>query len=99
MKVGLKPQGVATVRRDGVSPCALGAASNQVSVRTRHPYGAGHSVSGMSGLSFAPIPEIQQERAYRTLVSAFTDDPAERWLYPELPDYPPDGRTCHDHVR
>jgi len=25
--------------------------------------------------------------AYRTLVSAFTDDPVERWLYPALPEY------------
>lgn len=25
--------------------------------------------------------------AYQTLVSAFRDDPVERWLYPELPEY------------
>jgi ribosomal protein S18 acetylase RimI-like enzyme len=26
-------------------------------------------------------------RAYATLVSAFVDDPVERWMYPELDDY------------
>jgi len=37
--------------------------------------------------SFASVPQVQQHLTYRTLVSAFTDDPVERWLYPELPDY------------
>jgi ribosomal protein S18 acetylase RimI-like enzyme len=29
----------------------------------------------------------QQERVYATLVSAFTDDPVERWLYPDDEQY------------
>ena len=41
----------------------------------------------MDDRTFACIPQVQQHLAYRTLVSAFTDDPVERWLYPELPDY------------
>jgi GNAT superfamily N-acetyltransferase len=41
----------------------------------------------MDERSFASVPLIQQHLAYRTLVSAFMDDPLERWLYPELPDY------------
>ena len=41
----------------------------------------------MSSLSFAPVPKTEEARAYQTLVSAFTDDPVERWLYPELPEY------------
>ena len=32
-------------------------------------------------------------------VSAVTDEPVETRLYPELPDYLPDGRFCHDHAR
>ena len=41
----------------------------------------------MSGLPFGPIPKTEEAKAYRTLVSAFTDDPVERWLYPELSEY------------
>ena len=41
----------------------------------------------MGDRSFASVPQVQQHLTYRTLVSAFTDDPVERWLYPELPDY------------
>ena len=41
----------------------------------------------MDDRSFASVPEFQQHLSYRTLVSAFTDDPLERWLYPELLDY------------
>ena len=41
----------------------------------------------MSGLSFAPISKTEEAKAYRTLISAFTYDPVERWLYPELPEY------------
>jgi ribosomal protein S18 acetylase RimI-like enzyme len=42
---------------------------------------------GMSGLPFGPIPKTDEAKAYRTLVSEFTDDPVERWLYPELSEY------------
>jgi ribosomal protein S18 acetylase RimI-like enzyme len=41
----------------------------------------------MSGLSFSPVPENEHARALATLVSAFTDDPVERWLYPETQNY------------
>jgi ribosomal protein S18 acetylase RimI-like enzyme len=41
----------------------------------------------MSDLSFSSIPEIEQAKAYRTLALAFTDDPVERWLYPDLAQY------------
>jgi GNAT superfamily N-acetyltransferase len=41
----------------------------------------------MSGLSFSPVPVTQRANAYEVLVSAFMDDPVERWLYPELPLY------------
>jgi GNAT superfamily N-acetyltransferase len=46
-----------------------------------------HKVSFMSKLSFSPVPDTGQAKAYEVLVSAFTDDPVERWLYPELPQY------------
>ena len=46
-----------------------------------------HSLWTMSGLSFAPVPKNEEAKVYQTLVSAFTDDPVERWLYPELADY------------
>jgi hypothetical protein len=41
----------------------------------------------MNDLSFSPIFETEQTKAYGTLVSAFTEDPVERWLYPELAQY------------
>jgi ribosomal protein S18 acetylase RimI-like enzyme len=41
----------------------------------------------MSGLTFASVPKSEQALAYQTLVSAFTNDPVERWLYPGLPEY------------
>lgn len=41
----------------------------------------------MSGPSFSPVRDDEQARALATLVSAFTDDPVERWLYPELQRY------------
>ena len=49
--------------------------------------GGSNSLCTMSSLSFAPVPKTEEARAYQTLVSAFTDDPVERWLYPELPEY------------
>ena len=33
------------------------------------------------------MPESEQARAIATLVSAFTDDPVERWLFPETQAY------------
>ena len=41
----------------------------------------------MSAPSFSPVREDEQARALATLVSAFTDDPVERWLYPEMHQY------------
>ena len=48
---------------------------------------ASHSLCTMSGLSAVLVPKAGEGSIYRTLVSAFTDDPVERWLYPELPEY------------
>ena len=50
-------------------------------------FGGSHSVYIMSDVSFAPVLKTEKATAYQTLVSAFTDDPVERWLYPELPQY------------
>jgi GNAT superfamily N-acetyltransferase len=41
----------------------------------------------MSGREFAPVDEVDRDRAIRTLVSAFEDDPVERWLYPDDAGY------------
>jgi ribosomal protein S18 acetylase RimI-like enzyme len=41
----------------------------------------------VSGFPSSPIPQTEQAKAYGTLVSAFADDPVERWLYPELSEY------------
>ncbi len=38
----------------------------------------------MSALPFARVAKRNTTRALATLVSAFTDDPVERWLYPEV---------------
>lgn len=46
----------------------------------------------MDDRTVASLPQVQQHLTYRTFVSAFTDDPVERSLYPELPDYQRDGR-------
>jgi GNAT superfamily N-acetyltransferase len=56
-------------------------------VATGREFGGRHSVYTMSSFSFAPVPKTEEARAYQTLVSAFADDPVERWLYPELPEY------------
>jgi ribosomal protein S18 acetylase RimI-like enzyme len=37
--------------------------------------------------SVAPVSRSESVRAFATLVSAFTEDPVERWLYPELQQY------------
>ena len=41
----------------------------------------------MGRMSAATVEKGEEDRAYQTLVAAFTDDPVERWLYPELPEY------------
>jgi ribosomal protein S18 acetylase RimI-like enzyme len=41
----------------------------------------------MSDLSFSAVGSSEQARAFATLVSAFTEDPVERWLYPESKQY------------
>lgn len=41
----------------------------------------------MSTPSFSAVRGDEQARAFATLVSAFHDDPVERWLYPEPQQY------------
>ncbi|HEU0192642.1 MAG TPA: GNAT family N-acetyltransferase [Gaiellales bacterium] len=41
----------------------------------------------MSDAEFAAVAEVERDRAIRTLVSAFENDPVERWLYPDDADY------------
>ncbi len=41
----------------------------------------------VSALRFAPVDRNERSRAFATLVSAFTSDPVERWLYPESQQY------------
>ena len=41
----------------------------------------------MSTFPFAPAREGDQPRVIATLVSAFIDDPVERWLFPEPHQY------------
>jgi GNAT superfamily N-acetyltransferase len=41
----------------------------------------------MSQADFAVVAEPERDAAIRTLVSAFEDDPVERWLYPRDADY------------
>jgi GNAT superfamily N-acetyltransferase len=48
---------------------------------------SGDTVRLMGSPYFSPVPDDGKARAFATLVSAFTDDPFERWMYPALPDY------------
>jgi hypothetical protein len=41
----------------------------------------------MSVVGFTKVREDERARAFATLVSAFTDDPVERWLYPDEQQY------------
>ncbi|MDX6522877.1 MAG: hypothetical protein QOI17_390 [Gaiellales bacterium] len=41
----------------------------------------------MGGMQFAAVAESERDRAIATLVSAFEDDPVERWLYPGEVEY------------
>jgi GNAT superfamily N-acetyltransferase len=41
----------------------------------------------MGKFAFASAPESDQERVIATLVSAFIEDPVERWLFPEPQQY------------
>ncbi len=43
--------------------------------------------AAMADAEFAVVSEVERERAIRVLVSAFQDDPVERWLYPEDAGY------------
>ena len=53
----------------------------------RGPDPADAAVSSMNELLFSPVRKSEQAKAFATLVSAFMDDPVERWLYPELQQY------------
>ena len=41
----------------------------------------------MQDPSIVGVPRGEREKVYATLVSAFTHDPVERWLYPSLDSY------------
>jgi hypothetical protein len=41
----------------------------------------------VAALPISPVHESEQTSALATLVSAFTNDPVERWLYPETRQY------------
>jgi GNAT superfamily N-acetyltransferase len=41
----------------------------------------------MGRMQFAAVAESERDRAIATLVSAFEDDPVERWLYPDEVEY------------
>jgi GNAT superfamily N-acetyltransferase len=41
----------------------------------------------MSAASIAPVRESDRARAISTIVSAFAEDPVERWLWPESEQY------------
>ena len=41
----------------------------------------------MNAQSFSVVPGNERTKAFATLLSAFTDDPFERWMYPDLQDY------------
>lgn len=43
----------------------------------------GHKLTAMSDRPLSPIGAIDAPRAYATLLSAFVEDPVERWLLPE----------------
>jgi hypothetical protein len=54
----------------------------------------------VAAASIAPVEPQHQARAILTIVSAFTSDPVERWLFPDLAEYealfrrsPPCSRT------
>jgi ribosomal protein S18 acetylase RimI-like enzyme len=41
----------------------------------------------VNDLTFSPVGEAEQPKALATLLSAFREDPVERWLYPETRQY------------
>jgi ribosomal protein S18 acetylase RimI-like enzyme len=41
----------------------------------------------VSEFLFREVADTDKDRAYETLVSAFTNDPIERWMYPALEQY------------
>jgi ribosomal protein S18 acetylase RimI-like enzyme len=46
-----------------------------------------HTIPNVSELLFRNVSDAERDRAYETLVSAFTNDPIERWMYPQLEQY------------
>jgi GNAT superfamily N-acetyltransferase len=50
---------------------------------TRPEVLAADRVGGMTDVTFSVVTGAECDRAIRTLVSAFEDDPVERWLYPD----------------
>jgi ribosomal protein S18 acetylase RimI-like enzyme len=47
----------------------------------------GYTVGAVSALTVSAVRADEQARALATLVLAFTEDPFERWMYPEAGDY------------
>jgi hypothetical protein len=43
----------------------------------------GCRVARVADVRFAVVAASERDRAFRTLVSAFEDDPVKRWLYPD----------------
>jgi GNAT superfamily N-acetyltransferase len=44
-------------------------------------------VAAMTETGFATVAELERDRAICTLLSAFENDPVERWLYPDDAEY------------
>jgi GNAT superfamily N-acetyltransferase len=47
----------------------------------------GHRLTAMSDYPLSPIDAVDAERAYSTITAAFTEDPVERWLFPDAQEY------------
>src|SRR5690242_13786296 len=73
------------------SPCRRGASRTPQSTGTSPSTGArcrpGGRVGAVVERQFVPVAESERELAIETLVSAFEDDPVERWLYPDDVEY------------
>ena len=63
------------------------ASPETLTAPSRVPRRDGRRVNEVTDLPFAPVRKDEQAKAFATLVSAFMDDPVERWLYPELQQY------------
>ncbi len=55
--------------------------------RHRRSVPSGGRVGAVVERRFVPVAESESELAIETLVSAFEDDPVERWLYPDDAEY------------